>query len=168
MSVGSIFKVIIKDVEKAGLAIVHLIEAVPAELEKLFSVTSRLFGAGPVHAAIQLAEQAVETFLTAKTDQIITDVEHTQAFAWVKGELIALGHVDTLTEAHALAGLALVWVHKGIGIVEGTIDGAFEAATGGAAPMPVVGTTPATTAPPTLAGAPDVLLATETSTHGTE
>lgn len=136
MSVGSVLKVIESDVVKAGEAVLHEIEAFPSQAEHvladLFKWTAKQFGSAAVQKAVSLAEQYVTDILPKAQGlaegvvaKLVTDVDHTDAFAWVKGELLA--HPDlglTLPDAHTLAGLAWSWVLKGISVAVGTVAAA--------------------------------------------
>ncbi len=147
---ANVFQVIVTDAEKAGLAVVHFIEDIPAELQKLFTVTAKLFGNAAVAKAISLAEGWIQTTAAQKAvavaDLVLTDVEHTQMFQWIKDELLRLGVVASLPDAHALAGLAQSWIGRGISFVESVIGGSAAAA--GITPLAPTDTAGSTTTAP--------------------
>jgi len=128
---ANVFQIIVKDVEKAGAAIVHEIEAFPSQAEHvladLFKWTATQFGPAAVQAAVTLAENYVSGKATGVVQTIVTDVEKSDAIAWVKGELLTLAADTGSTElshlandvlsTSSLASLALGWVTKGLSVV---------------------------------------------------
>lgn len=133
MSFGSVLKVVVKDVfVKAPEAVIHEIEAFPSQAEHvladLFKWTAKQFGPEAVQAAVALAETYIGQILPkaqglaeGQIATLVTDAEHTVAFNWLKGELMATGVVTSLPDAHTLAGLAWTWVLKGLSVVEQSV-----------------------------------------------
>ena len=127
----NLFQVIVTDVEKAGEAVVHEIEALPSQVEHaladLFKWTATKFGPAAVQAAVTLAESYLNGKATGVVQTIVTDVEKSDAIAWVKGELLNLAADTGSTElshlandvlsASSLASLALGWVTKGLSVI---------------------------------------------------
>lgn len=139
MSVGSILKVVVVDAEKAGLAIVHEVEALPSQIDHavidLFKITAKLFGSAAVKEAVSAAETYLQSKAVSVVGTLVNDVEKTDAIAWVKGTLMkvasadpALGIPTDVLGASSLASLALHWVMNGISLVEDKITGAETAA----------------------------------------
>lgn len=135
MSIGSVLKVIASDIVKGEQAVVKEIEAFPSQAEHvladLFKWTAKEFGSAAVQKAVSLAEQYVTEILPKAQNlaegvvaKLVTDVDHTNAFAWVKGELLSSGIVTSLPDAHTLAGLAWSWVLKGISLAVSTVGAA--------------------------------------------
>lgn len=115
----NILRIVVTDVERAGAAIVHEIEALPGQVEHvfadLFKLTAKLWGPAAIQEAMKLAKLAESQYLAPAVERGVTVIEHTQAFEWVKGELLANPELGlSLPDAHSLAGLALSWLLKGI------------------------------------------------------
>lgn len=116
---ANILRIIVTDVERAGMAIVHEIEALPGQVEHvfadLFKLTAKMWGPAAIQEAMKLAKLAESQYLAPAVEKGVTVIEHTQAFEWVKGELLANPALGlSLPDAHSLAGLALSWLLKGI------------------------------------------------------
>lgn len=134
MSVGSVLKVIASGIVKGEQAVVQEIEAFPSQAEHvladLFKWTAKQFGSQAVQAAVGLAEQYVTDILPKAQGlaegvvaKLVTDIDHTDAFAWVKGELLAHPELGlTLPDAHTLAGLAWSWVLKGVSVAASVVS----------------------------------------------
>lgn len=130
-----ILATIVKDLEKAGAAVVHEVEALPSQIEhgllNLFRLIAKDLSPAALKAAVGLAEHYVGVLLPQAQGLVegavvtLADpIEHTQAFEWVKGELLANGVVSAVPDAHVLASMAWALVNKGVSVVEQHITAA--------------------------------------------
>lgn len=130
-----ILNTIVKDIEKADAAVVHEIEALPSQIEhgllNIFRLIAKDISPAALKAGVALAEHYVGTLLPKAQGLVegtvvtlVDPVQHTQAFEWVKGELLANNVVASVPDAHAIAAMAWALVNKGITLVEQHISAA--------------------------------------------